>query len=206
MLSFEIQNKFKGNRNYVHGTDLFNLTIDELRKKGFDNISNFELKFVKPTITSNSRAFLYLKEDLLIKTDIDRNYNVTVKFSYKNQNYIILFYEGVCDNKLERDESFEEAKLFEHIFIEIDKDNHLIKFSNFNANISQIECCVFGAKKMFVGVNLRLIYAHFEYIYRNNDIKNIEIEHNNPKNDNLFVFKIKINGESSGILKAVKNG
>ncbi len=206
MLSFEISNKLKGNRSYVHGTDLFNMTIDELRKKGFDNISNFELKFVRPTITSNSRAFLYLKEDLLIKTDIDRNYNVTVKFSYEDQNYVLLFYEGDSESKLERDESFEESKLFENIFIEMDKDKHIMKFSNFNANLSQIECCVFGAKKMFVGVSLRLIYAHYEHIYRNGDIKSIEIEKDNSKSNNLVVFRVKINNESSGILRAVKNG
>lgn len=78
--------KFKGNRNYVHGTDLYNESIKFLSNNGYDDLSNIDMTFHK--ISKNQLSGLFYCEE-----DVSHLKDAAFIFSFyfkTKKHYIIL--------------------------------------------------------------------------------------------------------------------
>lgn len=81
--------KFKENRDYVHGTDLFNNSIKFLRLNNLSDINKIDMNF-HSIIRNQTNEFLYKKENIPDKTD----YAFSLKFSCDEQTYFLLLNEN----------------------------------------------------------------------------------------------------------------
>jgi len=74
-IQFSLSFQFKGNRNYVHGTDVYTSLIKKLDEQGFQSLSHFELTFRK---ISNKNQICMITDKL---PEIEKN-RVFATFSY----------------------------------------------------------------------------------------------------------------------------
>lgn len=94
-ITFEF--KFKGNRNYIHGTDLFNKSIKFLSAEGFNNISNIDMAFHKIMRSQLSGFFCSEKESSCIN-------NSSFIFSFHSNNK--KYYIGLNENEIDIDDRY----------------------------------------------------------------------------------------------------
>jgi len=88
----EFNFKFKGKRNYIHGTDLFNFSIKFLENERFDEISNIDMSFHK-IVKKQMSGYLFSEKEF----SIVKGYSFIFSFYHKNLKYYICLNENNTD-------------------------------------------------------------------------------------------------------------
>ncbi|MCB0476397.1 MAG: hypothetical protein KDC69_12020 [Flavobacteriaceae bacterium] len=76
--------KFKGNRKYIHGTDLFNECVKMLENEGLSEVSDIDMSFHK-IMKQQLKGYL-MSEDELSETD---HFSFVFSFKFKDKKYFI---------------------------------------------------------------------------------------------------------------------
>lgn len=87
-VDFNLSFRYKGDRNYVHGTDIFQAVRNWLAGNGYTDIVNVELSFHK-IIRSNLRCRL-VEGTSVIENE---NFAALFRFQYKDSDFTILLWE-----------------------------------------------------------------------------------------------------------------
>lgn len=136
MREFILDFSFKGDRNYVHGSDLYVKIENELRNRGFEGWTQFELN-IKNVCHNNLICTLSSEKNV--------QENEVINFSVKKNGSKL--YGSIIENhdhKIETNYPYNEAGIFEHCIS--DPQIGQITYSNENNEYTGIEIILAMAK------------------------------------------------------------
>ena len=130
--------KFKDNRSYVHGTDIFNNLVEQILKQFKKNDQlNLKLSFKKPI---HSQCIIHTSENI---SNIDLSNNSSAELKLKFNEFVFYYYiEEIFEPIKEKYSSYEKV-IMDLAAIEDD-----IMTISTNKDISFIEKVVFMNKKL----------------------------------------------------------
>jgi hypothetical protein len=86
---FDLTFQYKGARDYVHGTDIYNLSVEALKKLGYSDLIGFDMSFHK-VIEGNLRCEIFEGKSISSSEDLA----VLIRFRNNNTDYVLSMREN----------------------------------------------------------------------------------------------------------------
>lgn len=132
MKDFLLNFKFKGSRNYIHGSDIYTKIAEYLNAEGF-NASNIDLSFHK-VASNNLKGKLFTADNISSNT---ANPVSIFKFMHNlNEPYIIHLFEA--DNEVRESYAYHEEKIADAASMHIDNKSILLASTTPYTNIEKV--------------------------------------------------------------------